>query len=44
MQFPGFPHPKEWTTSYITRQQCLEYINMFIEHYNLRKYIKVFIC
>ena len=40
MAFPGFPHPKEWT-SYITREQCLEYLNMFIDHYSLRKYIRV---
>ncbi|XP_062593555.1 uncharacterized protein LOC134255032 [Saccostrea cucullata] len=39
-EFPDFPYPKEWTTSYITRQQCLQYLNMFTDHYNLRPYIR----
>ncbi|KAK3083174.1 hypothetical protein FSP39_015743 [Pinctada imbricata] len=39
-EFPGFPYPKEWKKSYITRQQCLQYINDFIDHFNIRKNIK----
>lgn len=40
MEIPGFPFPKEWNKSYITRQQCLEYLNMFANHFNLRKHIQ----
>lgn len=40
-QFPSFPYPKEWKTSYISRQQCLEYINRFTDHFKLRQYIRV---
>ncbi|XP_034310113.2 uncharacterized protein [Magallana gigas] len=40
MEIPGFPFPKEWNKSYITRQQCLEYLNMFADHFNLRKHIR----
>lgn len=40
-EFPSFPYPKEWKTSYITRQQCWEYLNMFTDHFNIRKYIRV---
>ena len=39
-EFPGFPYPKEWN-SYITRQQTLQYINDFIDHFNIRKNIQV---
>ncbi|XP_062572743.1 flavin-containing monooxygenase 5-like [Saccostrea cucullata] len=39
-EFPDFPYPKEWTTSFISRQQCLQYINMFVDHYKLRPYIR----
>lgn len=42
MEIPGFPFPEEWNKSYITRQQCLEYLNMFADHFNLRKHIRVF--
>ncbi|KAK3082842.1 hypothetical protein FSP39_006824 [Pinctada imbricata] len=42
-EFPGFPYPKEWKTSYISRQQCLQYINNFIDHFNIRKNIKLHI-
>ncbi|XP_061188988.1 flavin-containing monooxygenase 3-like [Saccostrea echinata] len=38
-EFPGFPYPKEWN-SYISRQQCLQYLNEFIDHFDIRKYIK----
>lgn len=40
MEIPGFPFP-EWNKSYITRQQCLEYLNMFANQFNLRKHIQV---
>lgn len=40
MEIPGFPFPKEWNKSYITRHQCLEYLNMFANHFTLRKHIK----
>lgn len=42
MEIPGFAFPEEWNKSYITRQQCLEYLNMFADHFNLRKHIRVF--
>ncbi|XP_056016359.1 dimethylaniline monooxygenase [N-oxide-forming] 2-like [Ostrea edulis] len=40
-EFPSFPYPKEWKTSYISRQQCLEYINRFTDHFKLRQYIRM---
>ncbi|XP_061180444.1 dimethylaniline monooxygenase [N-oxide-forming] 4-like [Saccostrea echinata] len=42
-EFPDFPYPKEWTTSYITHQQCLQYLNMFADHFKLRPYIRTHI-
>ncbi|XP_056016358.1 flavin-containing monooxygenase 1-like [Ostrea edulis] len=42
-EFPSFPYPKEWKTSYISRQQCLEYINRFTDHFKLRQYIRTHI-
>ncbi|XP_061179580.1 uncharacterized protein LOC133188220 [Saccostrea echinata] len=39
-EFPGFPYPNEWITSYITRQQCLQYLNMFADNFKLRPYIR----
>ncbi|XP_062618681.1 uncharacterized protein LOC134280295 [Saccostrea cucullata] len=39
-EFPDFPYPKEWTSSYITRQQCHQYLNMFTDHHKLRPYIR----
>ena len=39
-EFPGFQYPKEWN-SYISRKQCLQYLNEFTDHFDLRKYIKV---
>ncbi|XP_062618566.1 uncharacterized protein LOC134280154 isoform X2 [Saccostrea cucullata] len=39
-EFPDFPYPKEWTTSYITRQQYHQYLNMVMDSYKLRPYIR----
>jgi hypothetical protein len=41
MEFPSFPHSKELTTSYISHNQVLEYINRFMDHFKLRQYIRV---
>ncbi|KAK3083147.1 hypothetical protein FSP39_015080 [Pinctada imbricata] len=38
LKFPTF---KGMKTSYLTRQECLQYLNDFIDHFNIRKNIKV---
>ena len=40
MELPGFPYPEEWP-SYITRQHVLQHLNNYIDHFDIRKYIKV---
>ncbi len=39
MTFKGFPH-KENTNEFLTQKEYLDYLNNYVNHFNLRKYIK----